>query len=175
MNKSRYWRIIWAAAGVATALILSAGLFLAFRPAQITAKNAERIVVGMSLSEVETVLGPARDDSSCGKLQNSIDCYPPNFGLFMPLTTTRYWICDDLEIAVVFCRRSATVASVVQSKPQLRSASLCERLYTRLARSITTPKTEPISPPLDPVHFSITGQIVGGRARRLEGAIEIQR
>jgi hypothetical protein len=95
------------------------------RPSQINAANAARIQVGMDLRTVETILGPARDESTgplatadskddaAGKLDLMLMRAMETSGGGWPLPTTQEWVSDSVIIHIGFVDGRAGVPEVV--------------------------------------------------------------
>jgi hypothetical protein len=127
---------------LATLLALGvSGWLLWPRPSAITRENAAKVLVGMTLAEVEVILGgPARDDTTGPTRRRVEDEDRLGTGLFLLRITSldaklfglesisvHDWISDDAYIRLVFDPEERLIASLVSANSRLPESSF-ERL-----------------------------------------------
>lgn len=127
----------------------------------ITEELAGRVSVGMALAEVDSILGPARDETRGA--DSTLEYFPPNGSL-----PSRYWVSNELVIAVCFDPYTTQVASVEHWKPDAPASSAPQQLWNAIVRSFGEDRTEPLIPRAEPIriHTTITGGIVSGKRKR---------
>lgn len=104
----KYWRVFVLAVGLVT---LAAGVLLGWpRPSRLTAENFDRIREGMTLAEVEALLGPCGDyrtgPTTCTGPYDPWSPWgrcPP--AMFPTAMSAGFWICewksDSAEVTVL--------------------------------------------------------------------------
>ncbi len=141
---------------------------------QITLENARQVEPGVHYSRVERLLGPPRDETD-GRLVRGSGFYAPCIGgLVIRDTTTRYWVCDEMKIAVEFSRETGRVVGVTFSQPELQDIPAWELLANRVRRHLDVPPewmpqgpvTRRPSRSNSHVHTRFTGGVLGGKQER---------
>jgi hypothetical protein len=92
-------------------VLLGVGTFVLWPRTAITRENAERIQVGMTLAEVEEMLGgPARDEMSPGSAAMFGDLDPSEQGL----SQESDWMSDDIALRIAFDAGRVTSRHIVR-------------------------------------------------------------
>jgi hypothetical protein len=118
--------LLMSGPAVAVALILI--LLLRRADTRISVENAQRIEEGMTITDVEEILGPERDESEGRVIPDW------RYAIIRSSTrpyTMRLWLRDRLVIAVIFHDRTGSVVSASWWQPEVREAPppLWQRLF----------------------------------------------
>jgi hypothetical protein len=134
LMKLSQWRRAILLTGPLAALCIgiTCYLILASVPSRITAQNANRIESGMTLDEVDQILGPERDES-----YGELTYFPmPSIGDFVitkngPLYQPKRWIGQEIVITVLVNIQTGRGHSVQTFEPIPNELSSWENIRNR--------------------------------------------